>query len=430
MTPQPPAPRVGEFLIRDFVGAGGMGTVFGAVHRRSGQQVAIKCLSAEAARNAKSRERFAHEARVQASLKHPKLAAFYEWHEVNGVPCIVMELVDGITLSQRIRGGGALDVDEAAAIFGQIVEAIGWMHERGVVHRDIKSGNIKINARGEVKLLDFGIAKTDDAPKLTATGAFVGTLQYLSPEQTKGAKADERCDIWALGVLFYEMLGGRVPFDAPTLGELLEKVARAQYAPLRQLRPETPRRAEAIVRRCLQKSPAARYQNAAQLAADVARLSHGAAAKSTIVPTDSKIWAGAGAGVLAVIALLSWSQTRAPQSNVTPTPTAALTLDSNALALGILEQPTIAPRPTQNPVAPFVADDAEGHTLTIDVFGGASQTEIWRDGVMIGKPPLPIWANIGETLDLELRREGYRTRRESITVSASSRNYSFNLERD
>ena len=254
MTPQPPASRVGDFQIRNFVGAGGMGAVFRAVHVRSGHQVAVKFLSAHAARNPKSRERFAHEARVQASLKHPNLAAFYEWHEVAGVPCIVMEWIDGVTLAQHIQRTGPLAIEEATAIFGQIVEAIEWMHERGVIHRDIKSGNVKINARGQVKLLDFGIAVTDNAPKLTATGTFVGTVHYLSPEQIRGARADERCDIWALGVLFYEMLSARVPFDAPTLSELMEQVASARYPPLRTVRPDAPRRAEIIVRRCLKKS--------------------------------------------------------------------------------------------------------------------------------------------------------------------------------
>ena len=419
MTPPPPAPRVGDFQIRNFVGAGGMGMVFRAVHVRSGHQVAVKFLSADAARNPKSRERFAHEARVQASLKHPKLAAFYEWHEVAGAPCIVMEWIDGVTLSQRIRQNGALPIEEATAIFGQIVEAIEWMHERGVIHRDIKSGNVKINARGEVKLLDFGIAKTDNAPKLTATGAFVGTLQYLSPEQIKGARADERCDIWALGVLFYEMLSGRVPFDAPTLSELMEQVARARYPALRELRPDTPRRAEVIVRRCLQKSPAARYQNAAQLRADIALLPKDTAPQRA----NPKIWAGAGLGVALVLTLLGWNQMRAPQFEVAPTPVATSDFDGNAPII-----PEITQSPKQN-VAPPRADAEADHTVTIDVLGGARQTQIWRDGVMIGQPPLPIRTRIGETLNLELRREGYRTRRESFTVTVSMRYFSFDLER-
>lgn len=430
MSNQPPTSRVGEFRITEFIGAGGMGVVYRAVHVRSGQVVAVKFLNPDAAKNLKSRERFAHEARVQASLKHPKLAAFYEWHEIHGTPCIVMELVDGVTLSQRIRNGTRMSIDEASEIFGQIVEAIGWMHERGVVHRDIKSGNVKINARGEVKLLDFGIAKTDNAPKLTATGAFVGTLQYLSPEQIKGAKADERCDIWALGVLFYEMLGGQVPFDAPTLGELLEKVARAHYPPLRSLRPDTPKRAEVIVRRCLQKSPAARYQNAAQLANDVANLrkSGNQTTQRAVFVPSSRTWLGAGIAALTVAAILVWRQTHGPQLDLAPTPQPIFALENDETSLD--NALYLEPKPTaEQIVAPFNSNDGNAKTVTIDVFGGASQTQIWRDGAMIGKPPLPIQARIGETLDVELRRDGYRTRRESITVDASRAMYSFNLER-
>ena len=427
MSPQPPALRVGEFRVTEFVGAGGMGVVYRAVHVGNGKNVAVKFLNTRAA---KSRERFAHEARVQASLKHPRLVAFYEWHEINGVPCIVMEWVDGVTLSQMIRGGGALEWEKAATIFAQIVEAIGWMHERGVIHRDIKSGNVKINARGEVKLLDFGIAVTDNAPKLTATGAFVGTLHYLSPEQARGVKADERCDIWALGVLFYEMLGGQVPFDAPTMGELLEKVARAHYAPLRTLRPQTPRRAEVIVRRCLKKSPAARYQNTAQLAGDVARLRNAnkATTERAVLAPDSKVWWGAGVATFVVVMSLGWSQMRTPQppqpieAQTTATPPESSGNEA-ATALIPAKLPTIAPVPLRS------SDDGSS-TVTIDMVEGASQTQIWRDGKLLGKPPLPIRARPGEKLDLEFRREGYRTMRRSITAGNVAQQYSYNLERE
>ncbi len=418
MTPQPPASRVGDFQIRDFVGAGGMGTVFRAVHLRSGGQVAVKFLSADAARNLKSRQRFAHEARVQASLQHPSLAAFYEWHEINGVPCIVMEWVDGHTLSGRIRASGALPVAEAAAIFSEIVAAIGWMHERGVVHRDIKSGNVKVNSRGQVKMLDFGIAKTDNAPKLTATGAFIGTLHYLSPEQLKGARADERCDIWALGVLFYEMLSGHVPFEAPTLSELMEKVARATYSPLRAERPEISRGTEKIVRRCLRKSPDARYQNIAQLQSDLQQLQTGGnRARSLAIPTP--IWASVGAIVILLLGLLGWSRLRAPQTPVAPLPTATVA----ALAATNTER-------DWPEVVATARNEALDKGITVDVFGGASQTEVWRDEKLLGRPPVVIRGRQGETVELSLKRPGYRTYRATITMAAANAVYSFNLEKE
>src|SRR5262249_7793392 len=157
-------------------------------------------------------ERFYNEARIQAQLLHPNIAVLYDFLEYNGQPLIIMEYIDGQTLSERIATMGCLPLPEALSIFQAVVGAIDYIHCHVVVHGDIKSNNIKIDPSGTVKLLDFGIAKSETTPNMTVTGGIIGTLEYLSPEQFKGGIADMRSDIWALGVLFYEMLSGRVPF--------------------------------------------------------------------------------------------------------------------------------------------------------------------------------------------------------------------------
>lgn len=446
MSRQPPVARVGEYHVLDFVGAGGMGEVFRAVHSRSGQVAAVKFLSGgddlSPEARAKWRQRFIHEARVQESLRHPHLAAFYEWHEAGATPCIVMELVDGQALASRLQSG-PLALPETLAIFQQVVEAVAFMHSRGVIHRDIKSGNIKINSRGEVKLLDFGIAKTGDTPRLTSTGAFVGTLQYLSPEQVKGAEADARCDVWALGALFYEMLSGRPPFEAATWGELLEKVARAQVQPLG---PSVPREVDAVVRRCLQKQPQARFADATQLlhalsipAPQSKKVNDGPIIRPR-ARTNAPLFASlCGAGLLVSgAAWLLWPRTTVPFNPVHPdgvqrTPSPLSTdepLTPNSGDDGSLANNS-AVKDNNSGASPMSGDrfnSSDLKTITVDVFEGASETRVARDGQFVGRAPCQFKARVGDTLDLDLSRPGFQDQHVAITVTGSRDRYSFNME--
>ncbi len=427
MNRRPPVARVGEYHVLDFLGAGGMGEVFRAVHSRSGQVAAIKFLTGNDALPPKAREkwrnRFMNEARVQESLRHPNLAAFYEWHEVGGTPCIVMEFVDGYTLNERLQQG-AMSWMEAVLVFKRVVEAVAFMHSRGVIHRDIKSGNIKINARGEVKLLDFGIAKTNEMERLTATGAFVGTLQYLSPEQIKGKEADARCDVWALGALFYEMLSGSPPFEAPTWGELIEKVTRAHFEPLATRCSNLPRGLDGVVRRCLQKQPDARFADASALLTTLQTLekSEFKDAKSDPSHPIKKIsfvpfYVAGGLGVVVLTMWLLWP---VPSPVVTPTPLAPTNLP---IATQVASTPLAS-----TPLAQPVENGPDTKIITIDVFEGASETQIYRNNQFVGHPPCQMSARLGEQIDVRLMRPGYITREEPITVTQSRSNYSFSLD--
>jgi serine/threonine-protein kinase len=208
---------IGEYRIIDRLGEGGMGEVYRGVHNKIGRVAAVKILST-AVSNPEFIERFLNEARIQARLHHPNVAPLFDFLEFQGRPCIIMEFVEGQTLADLIRIRGALHQQEMVAIFRSIVEALDYVHSQGIIHRDIKSTNIKITPAGQVKLLDFGIAKSGNSPALTVTGGFVGTLQYISPEQFTGGNADARSDIWAAGVLLYEMSTGRLPFEANSVG--------------------------------------------------------------------------------------------------------------------------------------------------------------------------------------------------------------------
>ena len=249
-----------------------MGQVYRAVHIKNGHIAAVKVLT-HAAQSANQLERFYHEAEILAALQHPHIARFYEVLHWQTQPCIVMEYIDGQTLAERIDNGERLALSEAVYIIQPIIEAVGYIHQQGILHRDLKSSNIKISATGQVKLLDFGVAHAEFSPKLTATGGVVGTLQYLAPEQIKGDSASVQSDIWALGIILYEMFTGQVPFDATTIGRLCDSIKKAEYKPPSALNQLIPREVETIIARCLRRKPQDRYQSAEELMRDVRRLS-------------------------------------------------------------------------------------------------------------------------------------------------------------
>ena len=231
---------VGPYKIVDKLGEGGMGEVYRARDARLNRDVALKMLPAVLAGDAERLARFRREAQVLAALNHPNVAHLYGFEEsATGAPALVMELVEGQTLAEMLKAQGALGLGDALAIAKQIADALEAAHEQGIVHRDLKPANIKVRADGTVKVLDFGLAKALDpnvssttadamnSPTLTAAfgtvqmGMILGTAAYMAPEQAKGKPVDKRADIWAFGVVFYEMLTGKCPFIAETIPETL-----------------------------------------------------------------------------------------------------------------------------------------------------------------------------------------------------------------
>jgi eukaryotic-like serine/threonine-protein kinase len=260
-------PRAGDrYELLEKLGGGGMGTVYKANDHRSGTVVALKFLSESLAEDPVLKRRFYREAQAAATLRHDYIGAIEGIEETaDGRLFIVMPYYEGGTL-KSIIAQGPLPVERAARCAIQLAEGLAHAHAAGVIHRDIKPANLMFAADGRIKILDFGIAKIA-GEKLTRTGLVLGTLAYMSPEQAAGGMLDHRTDLWALGVVFHEMLVGRPPFSARSI-ELLFRAVRQEEPPaVRALRPEVPAEIEAVVRRLLRKDPEERYPDAAEVAA-------------------------------------------------------------------------------------------------------------------------------------------------------------------
>jgi serine/threonine protein kinase len=266
--------RIGPYEIVAELGAGGMGEVYRARDTRLHRDVAVKVLLPAVASDADRLARFTREARVLASLNHPNIAHVHGLEDSDGGPVLVMELVDGPSLADRIAQG-PIPVKEALEIGKQIAEALEAAHEHNIVHRDLKPANVKVKPDGTVKVLDFGLAKpigpgTGDAESLAATtpagatmaGVILGTAAYMAPEQAKGRAIDRRTDLWAFGCVLFEMLVGRRAFEGETLTAVLLKIA-GEEPDWNSLPAETPPSIRTLVRRCLEKDPRHRLDSAA-----------------------------------------------------------------------------------------------------------------------------------------------------------------------
>ncbi len=264
--------KLGPYEITGAIGAGGMGEVYRAKDSKLGRDVAIKIVPEQFAQDRQRMARFAREAQLLAALNHPHIAHIYGFEDSNGTPALVMELVEGPTLAERIEAG-PLPVEEALRIARQVAEALEYAHDRGIIHRDLKPANVKLTADGNVKILDFGLAKaledeksTTDishSPTLTVAatqaGIVLGTAAYMSPEQAKGKNADRRADIWAFGVLLFEMLSGKKLYEADTAQETLAAVLIKEPT-LDSLPTNIPPRLRILLRRCLTKDSRMRLQ--------------------------------------------------------------------------------------------------------------------------------------------------------------------------
>jgi eukaryotic-like serine/threonine-protein kinase len=269
--------RLGPYEIVAPLGAGGMGEVYLASDARLGRRVALKVLPAGAADDPGPRKRLLREARAAASLDHPNVCSVYELGEEGGQLFIAMAYVEGETLAQRLARG-PVPAPEALRVASQVVEALAEAHSKGIVHRDLKPSNVMVTLRGQVKVLDFGIATapslaesraaTEDA--LTATGAAIGSVPYMSPEQARGETVDERSDVFSFGTLLYELLAGRRPFEGPTAAAILGAVLAQDPAPLGARVTALPKGVESLVRRCLEKDRKDRFASARELASALA----------------------------------------------------------------------------------------------------------------------------------------------------------------
>ncbi len=260
---------VGHYRITARLGAGGMGEVFLAEDTRLERKAAIKFLPAEVAADPERRQRFLNEARAASALNHPHVCVVYDVGETeDGLPFIAMEFVEGQSLVALVNQG-PLEISRLVDIVLQVADALDAAHNRRIVHRDIKPGNISLNERGQVKVLDFGLAKrmpTEKDEQLgtkdlqqTQQGQVLGTPCYMSPEQALGKELDQRSDLFSVGVVLYELATGQRPFTGPNFPDIVDKIVHGQPPAIARLNYNVPAELERITLKCLQKQPDRRY---------------------------------------------------------------------------------------------------------------------------------------------------------------------------
>src|SRR5437762_5400600 len=284
----------GRYLITRKLGAGGMADVYLAEDQELGRRVAIKILNDRHAADDQFIERFRREAKNAAGLSHPNIVSIYDRGEAEGTYYIAMEFLDGRSLKELIVGRGPAPIKISIEYARQILAAIGFAHRHGIVHRDIKPHNVLVGPEGRLKVTDFGIARSG-ASQMTEVGSIIGTAQYLSPEQARGAPVDQTSDLYSVGVVLYELLTGQVPFTGETPLEIAMKHLSEVPKPPSELRPEVPHDLDLVVLRALAKDPADRYETAEQMDKDLERVLSGMPVGAETAEAATAVLSGAGA---------------------------------------------------------------------------------------------------------------------------------------
>jgi hypothetical protein len=417
----PPDGIVGRYRLAGFLGAGGMGEVYRATHLASGQVVAIKILSASEI-EASWLARFYHEARVQQGLDHPNIVRLHELVDLGGRPCLVMDYVGGESLADQIERQQRIPPREALRVLQAIAGAVAYVHTHDIIHRDLKPGNIRVTPDGAIKLLDFGISKSRHAQGLTEVGNVIGTPRYLSPEQLMGQPVTPAADVWALGVLLYEMVTGTPPFGGMTDAQLWQRIDAGTYTTASSVLAPAGgdaaaiRRVDRVIASCLTRDPSRRPTAAALATAAGEALAASAwppVRAYAAAPTPS-LGGPAGAGGTPAQAWLErwWLPITASS--------AAIALLVVALYLA-LDRP--APPAGGGPVAAAGMDPrsagpaADSGVHHIDVITGRATVLV--NGKPLGDTPVDYIGPVGETVSVELRQPGFEPVKEQIQVTTT-----------
>ena len=288
----------GRYRVVRKLGTGGMANVYLAEDQELGRSVAIKMLDERHSQDEQFVERFRREAKNAAGLSHPNIVSIYDRGQAEGTYYIAMEYLEGRTLKELLIARGPTPLAVAIDYARQILSALGFAHRHGIVHRDIKPHNVVVAPDGRLKVTDFGIARSGTS-QMTETGSIIGTAQYLSPEQAKGAPVTPASDIYSVGIVLYEMLTGLVPFTGDTPLEIAMKHLSTTPLPPSEARPDVPHELDSIVLRALAKNPEDRYQSADEMDADLARASLGQAVAPETEEAATQVLRGAGAATLA-----------------------------------------------------------------------------------------------------------------------------------
>jgi serine/threonine protein kinase/tetratricopeptide (TPR) repeat protein len=303
-----------RYRIIEELGRGGMGVVYKAEDSKLKRTVALKFLPVEVTHIPEFKDRFVREAQAAAALDHPNICTVYEFDETADKTYISMAYLGGQSLKKKIDAG-PLELDDALGIAVQVAEGLQAAHKKGVIHRDIKSSNIMLTEEGQAKILDFGLARIADTTLVTKAGTAMGTIAYMSPEQTRGEGIDHRTDIWSLGVVLYEMLSGQLPFKGEHEQAVLYSILNEKPASITRLRPEVPASVEQVISRALKKKVDERYRDAGELLDDLRAILEGAEPKGVHARLRERrirkkkraffIAGAAGLAIIATVALLS-----------------------------------------------------------------------------------------------------------------------------
>src|SRR6188472_3069400 len=285
----------GRYRIIRKLGSGGMANVYLASDQELGRRVAIKILDDRHARDEQFVERFRREAQNAAGLSHPSIVSIYDRGDSEGTYYIAMEYVEGRTLKELLVARGPSPLGIAIDYTRQILSALRFAHRNGIVHRDIKPHNVIVDGEGRVKVMDFGIARAGAASQMTEAGSIIGTAQYLSPEQARGAPVDQTSDLYSTGIVLYELLTGTVPFNGETPVEIAMKHLSQTPEPPSAHRPDVPHDLDLVVLRALAKEPAERYRTAAELDRDLELVARGDPVGAETATAATMVLAGAGA---------------------------------------------------------------------------------------------------------------------------------------
>jgi len=382
--------RLGPYEIASLLGAGGMGEVYRARDTKLGRDVALKILPESFTHDPERVVRFRREAQVLASLNHPHIAQIHGLDDANGIQFLALELVDGESLDKRIARG-AIPIDEALAIARQLAEGLEAAHEKGIIHRDLKPANIALTAGGQVKVLDFGLAKATEAaaaPSLalvnsptitspvmmTGLGVVLGTAAYMAPEQARGVAVDKRADIWAFGCVFYEMLTGRKAFDGETLTDTV--VAILKNEPDWQALPSgTPLRIQSLIARCLRKDPAQRLHDIADGRFQIEEVSNDPGSSAAVAATarNYREWAAWIAAALFLVTTLVFTGLFLASRRSTTTSSG----DRISFAVSPPEKTAFASRVNTTVNVPSFAVSPDGHTLVFSAETPGARPTLW-----------------------------------------------------
>jgi serine/threonine protein kinase len=398
---------IGEYCITELIGEGGMGRVYRAVHTRLNRLAAVKVLTA-ASGDQTFLERFMNEAQIQSQMRDPGIAILYDFTQYRDVPVIIMEYIDGQTIQQITESTGAWPVERALPVLQALARTLGYVHSQGIVHRDFKSANIKVTPSGEVKLMDFGIARSLTAQRVTSAGFVIGSFQSLSPEQTRGEPATPASDIWAFGVLAYEMLTGSLPFVGSDAAELFSKISRATFTPPTVMKSGLPIVFEQVIRRCLRRDPQDRYRSMDELSNVLARIGNPRSAPDANPYMRRRLLLAAAVLALCAVGFFGYPIVH------------RMIIDASNTT------PSGGGKGGTGHTGSTSTDTATMQTVTVDTFNGPAQ--VWQNGVKVGNTPYEFHEPFGSSVSAVLKRPGYVDLPINFDVDERS-SYVFTLDR-